>query len=135
VAAPQVAVIGLKELRRDLLRVDKDYFPKAFQEAGVRVATPVADTIRSALPNVSGDLSGSVRVTKIRTGATIRVGTKSIPYAGPVEFGGYPESVPYVSTGRYIFPAATGLAAKAGEEYGKEVQKAIDHYPWEQPKA
>ena len=131
---PEVEVLGLKELRRDLICLDQDYFPPKFVEAGQKVADPVASRIRSALPQISGDLAGSVRVAKVRTGATIRVGSASVPYAGPTEFGGYPGARPFVRGGRYIFPTAQGQAAKAAEEYGRAVQEAIDSYPWEVPR-
>jgi len=131
--APQVALIGLAEMRRDLIRLDSDYFPKAFVEAGVKVATPLAHSIESALPHLSGDLAGTVRVAKVRTGASLRVGTKAVNYAGPIEFGAYPGDRPFVAGGRYIFPTAQGQAAKAAEEYSNEVQKVIDGYPWETP--
>jgi hypothetical protein len=135
VANALVQIVGLRELRLDLARLDKEYFTKAFVAAGVKVAEPLARRIRSALPSITGDLSGTVRVGKVRTGARIRVGTASVPYAGPVEFGGHPEGRPYLAGGRYVFPTAQGQAATAAKAYTEEVQAAIDHYPWSKPNA
>lgn len=132
-AKPAVEVIGLKELKRDLNRLDKEYFPKAFVEAGVKVAEPLASRVRSALPHVTGNLAATVRVARVRTGARIRVGTASVPYIGPVEFGGYPAGRPYLAGGRYVFPTAQGQAATAAKEYTEAIQAAIDHYPWSTP--
>jgi hypothetical protein len=132
---PLVQLIGLKQLRRDLIRLDNDYFPKAFVRAGTEVATPVAERIKAALPVLTGDLASTVRVGKIRTGATVRIGTARVPYIGPVDFGGYPgegEEYPYISGGRYVYPTAGNLTSATVDAYQREVQKAIDQYPWEQ---
>lgn len=157
-AKPMVEIAGLKELRRDLLALDKEYFAKAMVEAGMSVAEPIASAIRGALPHKSGRLAGSVRVGKVRTGATIRTGTKAIPYGGPVEFGGYPRPAvlsaranrrgnvpaslltgryggrPYQRGGRYIFPTAKAMTSAAEAKYSTAVEGAINRYPWYQPK-
>ena len=61
-----------------------------------------------------GQLGGDIRVSATRTGAAVRMGRASIPYAGWVEFGGRRKSPhnstrPFVKTGRYLFPAANDL--------------------------
>jgi hypothetical protein len=126
---------GLKELRRDLIRLGDDDMPKAFVAAGVKVAEPLAGRVRSRLPRDSGDLAGSVRVAKIRTGAALRVGSKKVPWAGWVEFGGTRRR-PHVSSrdfypqGRYIFPEARAAGPQAVEAYAAEVGKIIDQFHW-----
>jgi hypothetical protein len=152
-----VEIKGLRELRRDLIRLDSDYFPKAFIEAGLKVAEPLVGAVRSALPHDTGNMAGTVRTAKIRTGAAIRVGTAAYPYIGPLEFGGYPRpggarwvsggfrrggttynptvggGRPFIAGGRHVFPTAQGQAPKAVDEYSKAVQEAIDRYPWSTP--
>ena len=130
-AAPHVAVLGLKELRRDLTRLDRENVPKAMVEAGQRAAEPVANRIRYSLPKRSGALAGTVRAAKVRTGATIRVGLGRAPYAGPIEFGGYPRGRAYLAAGRYIFPTARSLSSTAWKIYEAEIQRAIDRNGWE----
>jgi hypothetical protein len=58
------------------------------------------------------------------------MGRASIPYAGPVDFGGWPEGREYVSSGRYLFPAAGELAGTAAELYAAETQHALDAFNW-----
>ena len=140
---PVVQIIGMKTLRRDLIKLDRDNVPKALVEAGLAVANPLVDKIRNALPvsdtNHAGRLRRSVRAGRVRTGATIRIGTKAVPYAGWVEFGGRRHSPHYserefVKDGRYIFPAARNEGPEAVQRYTDEIQKIIDSYPWSPPK-
>ena len=136
-AAPQVAVVGLRALNRDLNRIVDDRGPlnKAMADAGRRAAQPVADAARAALPHVSGRLAGDVRVTASRSGAAVRMGRKSLPYAGWVEFGGkrhrpHESQRPFIKTGRYLFPAARQLAATSAQLYAEATTEVFARYPW-----
>ena len=76
-----------------------------------------------------GALSGDVRTSGTKTGASVRVGRKTIPYAGWVDFGGTrPDSSSrdYVPAGRYLFPAAQALASKSAETYGQALERLFD---------
>jgi hypothetical protein len=134
--APVVDVVGLRALSRDLARAaDSPTSPllKALKDAGNRAATPIAEVARSAVPHDSGRLSSSVRVSAARTGASVRMGRASVPYAGPVEFGGYPGSRPYLPAGRYLFPAAGDLATQAATDYADALQRGLDAINWTNP--
>jgi hypothetical protein len=134
--APQVAVIGLKALMRDVARLpDSPVMLAALKEAGRRAAEPVAEAARSALPHVSDALADDVRVTSSRTGAAVRMGRKKVPYAGWVEFGGtrqrpHRSQRPFVATGRYLYPAARSLAATSAATYAAGLQRAFDSFGW-----
>jgi hypothetical protein len=129
-AAKQVQVLGLKELRADLTRLDNINVPKAMIEAGMKAVTPIANAIKASLPHKSGRLAGSTRVARIRTGGNVRVGAKAVPYVGPVEFGGYPGARAFVRDGRYIFPVAHSMAPQATELYSQLIQEAINRNGW-----
>jgi hypothetical protein len=58
------------------------------------------------------------------------MGFASVPYAGAVEFGGYPGDRPFESGGRYLFPAAESLADTAANLYSQGTQHALDAFPW-----
>lgn len=131
--APQVGIIGLKALRRDLDRLANDQggpLARQLVEAGRQAAEPVAAAARESLPRDTGTLAGDVRVSATRTGAAVRMGRKAVPYAGPVEFGGWPEGREYIPGGRYLFPAAHALANSAASLYAAGVQRAIDGFNW-----
>jgi hypothetical protein len=135
--APSVDIIGLRALARDVKRMpDSAALLTAFREAGRMAADPVATAIRSALPRSdtehAGRLAGDVRTNATRTGAAIRVGRKTVPYAGPVEFGAWPRGRPFVATGRYIYPTAQGanLSMQALRTYSDAMQAVLDRYDW-----
>jgi hypothetical protein len=136
--APQVAVLGLRSLMRDLAKASD---PRAgaildrMKAAGATAAAPVAERARSSVPIDEnsphpGQLAGDVRITSSRSGAAVRMGRAGVPYAGPVDFGGYPAGRPFVSTGRYLYPAAEALADPVITLYSAAIQKAFDAYNW-----
>ena len=127
--APQVAVIGMRALRRDVRRLATDQqseLYRAIREAGLRAAEPIAAKAREVVPVVSGALQRSIRASGTRTGAAVRMGRKSVPYGGAVEFGGYPGAREYVAAGRYLFPAAAGLADVAAQNYATAIDAAFN---------
>jgi hypothetical protein len=145
--APTVDIIGLRALNRDIKRMCGDQAGPLFaamREAGRLAAQPVAAAVREAYPQDGGQydkhpgrLAGSVRVSATRSGAGVRVGNKgTVPYAGAVDFGGYPPkkstAYPFISAGRYLYPTAQNenLAATAGHLYTEAAQKAFDNFGW-----
>jgi hypothetical protein len=135
--APQVAVIGLRALNRDIQKLADDRGPlnKLMAQAGRRAAEPVAAVTRSTLPQDSGRLAGDVRVTGSRSGAGVRMGRASIRYAGWVEFGGHRKTPhgstrPYQPRGRYLFPAAFQMAAVSADLYAAAVSTGFATYRW-----
>ena len=132
-APPQVGIVGVKALVRDLKRIGDPQtgaLLKDMREAGRAAITPVANEARSRVPQLTGGLAGSVRVSATRTGASVRMGSKKVLYAGPVEFGGYPAGREFVATGRYLFPAARDLAPAAARDYEAAINATFARYPW-----
>ena len=132
-SAAVVQVQGLRALARDLQRAgtsDSSAVLVQMREAGRSAAEPVADAVRGAYPFDSGRLSGSVRVTATRTGASVRVGRASIPYAGPVDFGGYPGDRQYVRDGRYLYPTARAMFSGVQDKYSAALEVGFNTYPW-----
>lgn len=125
----------MKAIRRDLNRLANEFKGPAYdaiKAAGRAVATPIAARARAALPSgprTDGTLQGDVRVSATKTGAGVRMGRKSVPYAGWVEFGGSrPDGSvrAFVKDGRYLFPAAYGLAPQAAKAYSDALAKLFD---------
>jgi len=136
-AAPTVAVVGLRALTRDIAKMTDDRGPlfKAMAAAGRAAAEPVAAVTRSSLPQHTGRLAGDVRVSATKSGAAVRMGRASIRYAGWVEFGGT-RRVPHTSRrqydprGRYLFPAAVQMAPTAARLYSEAVNEIFANYKW-----
>lgn len=124
-------VIGLKALMKDvdgLCKNERSALFAAMKKAGYAAVQPIVGRTRGSLPvgtasrgHRSGALAGSLRVSAYRSGAAVRMGSKSVPYAGPVDFGGYPGERPYMPNGRYLFPAAEGEAHRAVTEYSNAI--------------
>jgi hypothetical protein len=134
---PTVAVIGMRALARDLSKLtsDRGALNKALGAAAKSAVEPVAAATRSTLPQVSGRLAGTVRVSAIRTGASVRMGSTSARYAGWVEFGGTRRAPrvstrPYLSQGRYMFPIAHDLAGQSAQVYSQATEAAIANFAW-----
>jgi hypothetical protein len=131
--APLAQIVGLKALQRDLRKMSDPaagVLAKALAQAGKDALGPVADAVRNAYPSRTGALRGTVRVTGSRTGAAVRVGSKKLPYAGPVDFGGYPEGRPYVKDGRYLYPTAQAHTGAAVRRYEQAVTQVCERFPW-----
>lgn len=132
-AAPTVALIGMKAFRRDINRLADDQSSAlytAIKAAGRQAAAPVAERARATVPHVSGTLAGDIRISATKTGAAVRMGRKKVPYAGWVEFGGTrPDSSSrtYVAAGRYLFPAAAGLAGVSAAAYSAALERLFDN--------
>ncbi|MGH9891076.1 MAG: HK97 gp10 family phage protein, partial [bacterium] len=103
-AAPGIVFQGLPELRRRLRAVDSA-LPRAVGQIFKIAADKVASDARSTIPSRTGRLAGSVRPFGTGKRVGVRMGRASVPYAGPVEFGGYPGGRPFIQEGRYILPA------------------------------
>lgn len=136
-AAAVVTIVGLRALARDLKRATDPRageLLKYMQQAGRQAASPVAERVRGDVPHLDGALAGTVRISSTRSGAAIRMGGISgVAYAGPVDFGGWPEGRPYIANGRYMFPAAQGLSSTVLRLYSDAIQTGLDHFSWTNP--
>jgi len=99
-----VTVQGMNQLRRALKQLGDDLadLKAAHRSAAELVMRRAAGT----LPKRTGALAASLRVGSGAASSLLREGKASVPYAGPVEFGGYPRGRPFIREGRYLFPAA-----------------------------
>jgi len=83
---PQLQLIGYRELRRDLKKLG-DEAVAGLKDVNKRAADIVADTARPAIPVRTGTLKGTLRTTGTARGGVVRMGRKTVPYAGPIHFG------------------------------------------------
>lgn len=83
----QIRIEGLKELRRELRRLDGNW-PKSLRETNREAAKVAVPSVQSLAPKRSGTLAGSVRALASQTRSQLAVGTNvRVPYAGPINFG------------------------------------------------
>src|SRR5215472_1889824 len=93
-------VVGLKALMKDVNKLTKDERSPLFaamKEAGYRAVQPIVPATRGELPSSDrkdsathhrGALAASLRASAYRSGAAVRFGSKKVPFAGWIEFGG-----------------------------------------------
>jgi len=80
-----IQVRGAKELRKSLKAAGEDLGD--LKDVNQAVGNMVASTARGLAPSRSGALAGSIRAARLAGGVTIRAGSGSIPYAGPIHWG------------------------------------------------
>lgn len=124
----QVRVEGLRELQRDLRRVDTG-LPRELRQAGLAAAEVVAQQARVLVPVRSGRLQRTIKARAQQRGASVKAGTaKTVPYAGVTEFGG---AVPAGSgtahhTPRpFMYPALEQSRDRAIDRYTDAVRALI----------
>jgi hypothetical protein len=106
--AAQFKALGLKS--GDLSR--------AFAEIGDRVAHDA--TVLA--PKETGRLAGDVRAGKAKTRATISVGRRSVPYAGPINYG-WPRR--NIAPTRFMNRAADDKADYSADRIVREMERLI----------
>ena len=125
-AKPVVNIEGLDKLRRALRKTGDNLDDlKAAHQAAAGMVLRLA---LFRLPQRSGRLKASLRVGKGAASSLVREGRASVPYAGPVEFGGWPKGRPFVKEGRYLFPAAKQATPAIEAIYARAVQKEADKF-------
>ncbi len=90
-----------------------------------RAAEKVAGKARSRIRSRSGRLAGSLRPFGTQRAAGVRMGRKTVPYAGPYEFGGYPKGRPFIAEGRAIYPTFQEEAGKVRRDVADELTGLI----------
>ena len=83
---PVIAIDGYKQLRRDV-KAAGTHAVDMLKAANREAAGIVADEARPKIPFRSGELVGTLRWSGTQRGGFVRMGSKAVPYAGPVHFG------------------------------------------------
>ena len=87
-AKPQIEVVGLKDLQKQIRKTGDEDLKKAMKATNVVVANLVIPDAKKNVPSKSGALARSIRATNTVNYAAIRAGSaKAVPYAGPIEWG------------------------------------------------
>ncbi len=124
VGGDAIRIDGLRELSKSL-RLVEDGLQKEITGVFKRAAEKVADEARRRVPVRSGRLRDSIRPYATQRAAGVRMGKARVPYAGPVEFGGYPKARPFVAEGRYIYPAFTSMIPQVRRQVEDELADLV----------
>ena len=119
--APVVEVRGAKELRKTLKAAGDNLAD--LKDVNQAVGNMVATTARGLAPHRSGALAGSIRAARAVGAVTIRAGSGSIPYAGPIHWGWPARNI---AAHPFLSDAATSTEAAWTQLYMDELDKIID---------
>jgi hypothetical protein len=82
----KLVVHGLRDLKNELREMDKK-LPKELKKVSLKAADVIADEARPNVAVVSGSLQKSLKAAGTPTGASVKFGKKSVPYAGAYHWG------------------------------------------------
>lgn len=119
-----IRIAGLRELRRDLRKLDAS-LPKGLRTAGNTAAGIIVRTAKPRIPTgpaKGGHAKTSLRAASTSSAARVAFGGKRFPYAGFLDFGGrvgrrHQTKRPFLKEGRYVWKAY-------GENKG-EIQRVL----------
>lgn len=115
-----VKVEGDKELTRQFRKLG--FKTSDLSDVFHRIAAEVAHDAYRLAPRVSGRLAADIRPTKAKTRATIMAGRKSVPYAGPINYGWPARGI---RPSMFMQRAADPKAEEAAEEIAEGMRKRI----------
>lgn len=118
-----VQIEGLKEVQLELTRLGADA-KNDMKPAHLKAAQIVANEAANRAPIRTGKLASTIRAFGRQRAGVVRVGTKQIPYAGPIVFG-WPAR--RIKPNPFIYEAAdkrrSEIAAAYSERMGEIIRK------------
>lgn len=121
-------VDGLDKLQRALRRAGETDVPKRLKQVAKDAAQLVADEAARRTPVKTGRLRNSIRAAGQAKQGLVRMGTSKVPYAGPIDFGGYPKGRPFKSKGRILYPALDAASAEVERFYERAIDDALKDF-------
>jgi hypothetical protein len=124
----RVQVTGAKELRRALVRMEKDV--KDLTPINREAAETVATEARSTVPVLSGALRRTIKSSATKTKGVVRAGAKGIPYAGVIHFGWPAHNI---EAQPFIFDALAKSESEVVEKYQRRIADLVERLGRETP--
>jgi hypothetical protein len=128
-----IHVDGLKELRRDLNKIDKA-LTKEFRAELVDLGREIADDARADVPVRSGRARDSIKAGMSGNNAYVQGGKKTVPYYAWLDFGGTLRPTgrrfntqvrDFRKRGRYLYPAIARNRSKVRARAEAAIEKAL----------
>lgn len=128
-AGARVEVTGLKELRRELRKLEGDgAWKKDLRDAGLKAATIVAtdakaSAMRASNPRMGTRAANTIRPLASQTSGTVAAGSKAVPWTlghiwGSNQFRQFPKRI---KGGYHLYPAIEKNADKIVEIYADAI--------------
>lgn len=129
--AASVEFVGVGPAMADLRRW-ADQLGPAVDKVTVPLAERVAETVRSRVPVLTGQLAGSVEVDPAGDGVDVAMGG-GLAYAGWIEFGGS-RGRPLIPEGRYLYPSALDAQDEFIVAAAEVADDTVGGFPWSTPR-
>jgi hypothetical protein len=136
-----VEVIGLKEFRRDLKKIDPE-LQKSLRAEFVSLGREIADDARKDVPVRTGRARDSIKAGMSGNNAYIQGGKSTVPYYPWLDFGGVlrptgartnTQTRDFRKDGRYIYPAIDRarpkIETRAQQAFDTAARQALGHDP------
>lgn len=117
-----IRVEGAAQLRRTAKAAGVDLGD--LREAHTAAGAIAGGRARQIAPKVSGRLAHNVRWSGTKTGAVIRAGGASVPYAGPIHWG-WPRR--HIGAQPFISDAAVATEPQWSAVYEQAVERILGH--------
>lgn len=115
---------GLTEVNKALRSMSKDT-RDSMKETHKRAAEIVIQGARRYVPVVSGKLAASMRDSSTQRMGRVRVGSASVPYAGPIHFG-WPAR--HIKPQPFIYDALDDRRSEVAATYVKRIDELTVKY-------
>lgn len=134
VVSETVAVEGLRELMRDLRRLDRES-AKELRLALKTAGSEAVDEIRRRMPARTGRMRSSVRALASAQGVTLKAGGRRAPYERWMDFGGVLKPSgrrrgyrrrPVVQGGRYVYPGVAAARARVTRRLERTLAEHVE---------
>lgn len=122
--APNIEVVGAKELRRAINRTKDKDLKAELKKANREAAEIVAYEAQTIVPVAkTGNLLESIRASGTQTSGVVRAGRASVQYAGVVHFG-WPARNRQPNT--FLYDAADSRVDEVVRQYEAAIQAVAD---------
>lgn len=115
---------GLREVRRDLKKFSESS-KKDLKLTHLKAAEIVVADAKRLVPFRSGKLAASIRAAATVSGGRVRVGSASVPYAGPIHFG-WPARK--IKPQPFVYDALDPRRNEIAQLYAERISQLIDRY-------
>lgn len=120
----KLGITGLADVNKALRSMSKDT-RDSMKETHKRAAEIVIQGAKRYVPVVTGRLAASIRNSSTQRMGRVRVGSASVPYAGPIHFG-WPAR--QIKPQPFIYDALDGRRAEVAAVYVKRIDQLTVKY-------
>lgn len=117
----KIEIIGLKEAQKALRTLSKESRDK-MKETHRKAGQIIVDAATPLVPLESGALLASIKSAPLQRQGRVRIGSASLPYAGPIHFGWPARNI---KPNPFIYEVLDGRRAEVSRLYEDRINRLI----------